>query len=1328
MPRAARSRRARRLVILSTHAAPILPALRSDPTVSLLRLGLLTLVWLVPARIAAPPQHGLASLEEQESRILRLELHGQSDEAAQLARETVAGLGADLAGEATPEGKERVAAHGEFLLVVLERLSHATTQWVETQRALRAIPRAEIPALLAARLDHLEALCASRVGDRARVESLTRQLGYLGEWMLIGPFENERGAGYARVEEPESGFDPELVARGKERDVHWRRIPVRNPPLGRFDLGSMMRPRSQAAAYLRTAVEIAEARPLVLRLGSAEAIRVWCNGELVHARDARRPHRPDQDAVAFAARAGWNEILVKVCTQEEDWAFSCRLTEPDGTPLPNAAIDPERAVSPPAGETERPVESPRAAGGRESASGLATWARLAGMRLPEEPEVVGADAEPPVAGAPGDPGATSAERAEAAFRLATLLRHRRAEDSTDPTERAAARVAVEGKPQDAAARLLLAAALLPKTDVAAERETNPARREIETALELDPENAVACALLHEHYTRILPIPREARRWLDRAIAIAPQNPTYQFALARRLADVDLPAEAARVERIAAALPGADGYAPLLEALGARELEAGQASEAEKRLRGAIARDRSSARAFSTLQSLLLSQGRVDEALSLLDEARAAEPFSTDLALRRAHLLRVRGRMDDALATIQEALVLCPEDSSIHARLAHERVRAGDTEGAVSALETAVALDPKDRTSTRYLEHLRVSVRPFEEAFRVDARAFVADPPSGIPAESVAAADEPYEVLFQQVAYRLNPDGTTQRYEHFVARVRNEEGARRLDTFGVAHDFFEEQVRIRRARVLRADGRIDDAPSPPGSGWVRFPPLAAGDTIDVEARIDTVRTGFFGNYFGARHPFHGLGLASTRRSEQIYVVPAGRPLHFLRRNGAPEPEVSTDETAENGAGTTTYRFVLESLRRPVAESAMPDATEFVPTVAASTYGSWDEFAAWWWNLIQKECQSSPGIREKVAELVRGKETAAAKVRAVYDFVANDIRYNAWEFGVHGYKPYNAATIFDRRHGDCKDKAILLKTMLAEIGIEAHPVLIHADERRPIEDLSIPMVGLFNHCIAWLPATGDLPETFLDGTARNHPADVLPDMDRGATVVIVKDGKPILARTGYPSPEENLDALEADFALRADGSASGSIVMRPRGRFDVRVRETFGSEKGAQKENLERWISGMLGRTRVVELETTDLRDLETPVELRATVEVEKLARSRGSHLVLPVHLSPRRLLTAASEAQRSYDLLLGPPEVEEERVTYRLPEGIGALSLPADDATESDFGAFAVTAAREGSSIVVRSRSSVATPRVTPKDYEGFRSFARALDEAQSREIVVRSEP
>lgn len=1275
-----------------------------------------TFLFLVLALAAAQPARHLQARAASddwvalENEILVRALHGETQRAREAAMVALSNACRRAMDAPLPVEREEAAAHGEFLTLLLDSLTAATTQFTATGKFLDSFESAPLPPLLAARMAHLRGTCALRTGDAARVQEVTSRLGYLTDWLVMGPLDNERGGGFARAEAPEAVFDSEQVVRGKERDVRWRGMPTSCVPLGVVKLSHLFRPSKQVLAYARTTFTAPEAGPAVAWISSAEAVKLWVNGRPVFQADVRRSYAPDQNAVVVDLVEGSNEVLAKVCTQEKAWEFSLRLTKLDGTPLTRLLCDPK-------GAPVRAPEGPSTPSANPARGALAHFASLAGLALP-------ADAASAAASKPaGSPDPLT--RAMAAHRLALLLRARGAEDDADHCDREPARAAAEGDPANARYQFDYAISLRQATELAEERELNPFRRACEKAAELDPKNFLACRELYNHYTRDLPIADRARTWLEKAIALAPDNLAIRVLRIERLSSLGLDYEAEREEEEASKAADARQFAPLQARRGERALRRGRAVEAEAHFRAALKADRLSP-ASGNLRSLLVQQGRMDEAIGLLEERARLEPFETWPHVERARLETGRGDKGAVVAAYARAIEICPEDATLYTSLAHALSLFSDREGAVANLDRAIALDPKDRTARRYLEYLRANVKPFEDAFRVDGAEIVQrkEPPR------VAASDEPIEVLYWQVAYKLNPDGTTQRYEHLVATVLAEEGAKRLATYGVAHDPGDEQVRIRRARVLRKDGRVDDAPAPPGWSWVKFPPLSVGDTIDVEARADTVRVGVFGNYFGVRHLFHALGIASTRHSEQIYLAPAGPRLHFSTRNGAPEPVVTHVKLPGDGDGAehVQYTFTMQNLAKPPIESAMPNVLEFLPSVSVSTYGTWEEFTSWWWNLIEKECQSSPQIREKVAELVKGKTTREEKIRAIYDFVVTDVRYNAWEFGVHGYRPYSAATIFDRRYGDCKDKAILIQTMLREVGIDAYPVLIYADETRPKDDLTLPMVGLFNHCIAYVPAGDGMEPLFLDGTARNHPLGVLPEMDHGAKVVIVKGSKPVLDDVRYPEPGQNVDEAHLELTLETDGSAKGVLTLRPTGQFDVRAREIFGSEQGARKENLERMYSASLGRFKVNELRTSELSDLAAPVEITAEIEIEKFAKSKGEDFALPLVPFRRKLLRSADEATRVYDLLLGTPEADSLTIEYRLPPTWTPRTIPAAARCETPFGDFLVEATASGSTIHVRSGSSTKVPRVTPGEYAAFRGFARELDEAQEREIVLQAQP
>jgi hypothetical protein len=83
-----------------------------------------------------------------------------------------------------------------------------------------------------ARATYLASIVAERMGDRARGQALRGELGLLGQWQVVGPFDNEGKSGHERVYGPEKELSGRVdPARGYpasiggvQREVTWRRL------------------------------------------------------------------------------------------------------------------------------------------------------------------------------------------------------------------------------------------------------------------------------------------------------------------------------------------------------------------------------------------------------------------------------------------------------------------------------------------------------------------------------------------------------------------------------------------------------------------------------------------------------------------------------------------------------------------------------------------------------------------------------------------------------------------------------------------------------------------------------------------------------------------------------------------------------------------------------------------------------------------------------------------------------------------------------------------------------------------------------------------------
>jgi hypothetical protein len=166
-------------------------------------------------------------------------------------------------------------------------------------------------------------------------------LGFIRTWHLVAPFDNHNGVGFKDVYPPEKGVDLSAVYKGKDgKEARWV-AHTTDSPYGAVDLNKALGKQKGTVAYAFAAVESPTARPVQLRVGSINAVKIYLNGRELFAREEyHHGVEMDQYLAAGTLRAGRNEVLIKVCQNEqsEDWAqawsFQARLCDAVGAAVP----------------------------------------------------------------------------------------------------------------------------------------------------------------------------------------------------------------------------------------------------------------------------------------------------------------------------------------------------------------------------------------------------------------------------------------------------------------------------------------------------------------------------------------------------------------------------------------------------------------------------------------------------------------------------------------------------------------------------------------------------------------------------------------------------------------------------------------------------------------------------------------------------------------------------------------------------------------------------------------------------------------------------------
>jgi len=161
-----------------------------------------------------------------------------------------------------------------------------------------------------------------------------------------------------------------------------------------------------------------------------------------------------------------------------------------------------------------------------------------------------------------------------------------------------------------------------------------------------------------------------------------------------------------------------------------------------------------------------------------------------------------------------------------------------------------------------------------------------------------------------------------------------------------------------------------------------------------------------------------------------------------------------------------------------------------------------FSCWIYGLCENVFKSplSDDAKKFVDSLKQQGLSSDQLGSKIFRHVQKDIKYIAFEGGLHGYIPRKPSDVYLKRFGDCKDKATLLSAMLNYAGIESRLALVGTtDLVYKFSELPIPECA--NHMITAVKINGSW--TITDATDEYVSWLSVPESLQGKEALILID---------------------------------------------------------------------------------------------------------------------------------------------------------------------------------------------------------------------------------
>jgi transglutaminase-like putative cysteine protease len=453
-------------------------------------------------------------------------------------------------------------------------------------------------------------------------------------------------------------------------------------------------------------------------------------------------------------------------------------------------------------------------------------------------------------------------------------------------------------------------------------------------------------------------------------------------------------------------------------------------------------------------------------------------------------------------------------------------------------------------------------------------AFALPPPAEATSRGVAYGSR-YDVVDDEV--RLG-DHVSATYHHVVSEAVTEKGVDDLSHHEIEFDPGWETLTLHQVDIVRDGQRVSRLNAMQVKVLQRERDLESRiydgrKTLNLD--LSDVRPGDILEFAYTRsgvnpvlggHQFGGLDMqwaVPVLHLHRRLSTAATLPVRVTLLNGASAPAL----TRVDGYDERLWeQNDVPALRREADTPAWFDPFQ---SVEWTDFATWGEVARWAEPLYRVPAQPGPALGAAIARIAHDQVSPEARVAAVLRLVQQQVRYLGVEIGAGTHTPSAPDVVWARRWGDCKEKALLMVTMLRALGVAAEPVLVNTRREAAIEQ-DLPTAGAFDHAITRVHVGG--ADYWLDPTRSPQQGTLrtLTQSTYGAALVL--DGQAVeLTRMPARTGVERTREVEVDVDSRAGMDKPVIYVVRTtyRGFTADTMRDELGD--GERGELQRRYVN-------------------------------------------------------------------------------------------------------------------------------------------------------------
>jgi hypothetical protein len=381
-------------------------------------------------------------------------------------------------------------------------------------------------------------------------------------------------------------------------------------------------------------------------------------------------------------------------------------------------------------------------------------------------------------------------------------------------------------------------------------------------------------------------------------------------------------------------------------------------------------------------------------------------------------------------------------------------------------------------------------------------------------------------------------------------------------------------------------------------YFQLPLLKKGSASEVNFKKTILDPHYFTSvYFMDEHPID--------QQEIKLIVPSWMKLEIKEFNFK---KYNIQKSVNTSGDETIYTYSMKDLPAASSENAAPGPSYIIPHILVLCksaepkdekyvyFNTVKDQYAWYQKLVKQIGNDEKIIKEKTEEITKGISTDEQKVKTIFQWVQDNIRYIAFENGIAGFKPEKAQEVLRKKYGDCKGMANLLTVMLRSINLDARRCWIGT--KHIAYDYSTPSLSVDNHMIcAWMNKGKPV---YLDATEKYIGFGEIAERIQNRQTLIENGNQYLLERVPTATYQQNTATETRKFSIEGN-SLKGHIKQVWKGENKEWLLSSLNDIKQDKQENaLKQYLAKGLQNFEISNLKINNINNYNADLEVEYDV--------------------------------------------------------------------------------------------------------------------------------